>query len=294
MRLTPVYALIFGFLLSTTAAAAEFQVQGLKTPESFIVDPQSGEYYLSNVNGQPLEKDNNGFITRLDPQGKVLKLRFIDQSIPGVTLNAPKGLAIIGNALYATDIDTVRAFDKKTGKPLRTIDVSAFGPKFLNDLVADGQGNLYVSDMTAQMILRIDTAGDVVALIALDPDKGGPNGLVIHPKTGHLLVAMGDSGQIAEVTPESKLRTYVKHPDWKNLDGLAAEPDGTLYVSSFTGGKVYRIGPDLKVTVFREGLRTPADIGLDLKNRLLLIPSFEGNQARAVTLETKAAPKPKS
>ena len=68
------------------------------------------------------------------------------------------------------------------------------------------------------------------------------------------------------------------------LDGADFDADGNLYFSAYAEGKIYRTGADGNVTVFREGLVTPADINIDRTKRLLLIPSFDGNAAYAVPL----------
>ena len=54
-----------------TIPAAASQVDGLQTPQSFLADPSGEFYFISNINGEADAKDNNGFITRLDKDGKI-------------------------------------------------------------------------------------------------------------------------------------------------------------------------------------------------------------------------------
>src|SRR6185503_17238205 len=63
---------------------------GINTPESALWDREGDQYLVSNINGTPLAKDNNGFISRISPDGKVTELRWIAAGTKGVTLNAPK------------------------------------------------------------------------------------------------------------------------------------------------------------------------------------------------------------
>src|SRR2546427_13055522 len=93
----PILAAVLFSILSGGVALA-LQVTGLRNPASFIVDPTTGNYFISNENGQPTERDNNGFITKLDPDGKISQLKFIEGGADGDTLHAPRGLAIIGRA----------------------------------------------------------------------------------------------------------------------------------------------------------------------------------------------------
>ena len=278
------------FLMVTDAPA--FDVAGLATPESFIVDPETGEYYISNINGPPTEKDNNGFISKLDPSGKVVALKFVEGGRGGATLHAPKGLDVIGDVLYASDIDAVRGFDKKTGKPLHTIDLSGMSALFLNDLTHDEQGILYVSDTTifvnprmAGAIFKIDTRNRHKASVFVrSPELFGPNGLVVHSRTQRLLADTWDAGRIVEIEPDGRIHTVVEHGPWKNLDGLDYDLAGNLYVSSFTGGKIYKVATDLTVSVLRSGLNAPADINVDRKGNRILVPSFNGNSATTISI----------
>src|SRR5256886_1138508 len=44
-------------------------VEGFLTPESVLHDPAQDIYFVSNINGGPTAKDNNGFISRVRPDG---------------------------------------------------------------------------------------------------------------------------------------------------------------------------------------------------------------------------------
>jgi sugar lactone lactonase YvrE len=268
-----------------------FEVTGLATPESFIVDPETGEYYISNINGEPTGRDNNGFITKLDKTGKVVALKFIEGGKRGVTLDAPKGLDVIGDSLYVTDVDVVHVFNKGTGNLIGGIEFRSFGARFLNDLTHDDQGNLYVSDTAVFVdpkapgtIFGIDTKNQHKASVLVrDAALGAPNGLAIHPKTKRLLANTWGEGRIVEITPEGRIKAFAQDPAWKDLDGLDYDNAGNLYISSFTGGIIYRISSDMIVSIVKSGLTTPADVNMDRKNNLLLIPSFNGHTAMTLS-----------
>lgn len=86
--------------------------------------------------------------------GKVLSIAPLPSSLPtakwiaggqnGVTLHAPKGLAIAGDVLYVADVTTVRKFDRRTGAPLG--DIAVPGSTYLNGLAVAPGGKIYVSD----------------------------------------------------------------------------------------------------------------------------------------------------
>ncbi len=284
-------------LLCLARAAWAFEVSGLSTPESVLVDPKTGLYYISNIAGAPAERDNHGFITQLDKTGEITALRFIAGGTVGaggkeVSLHAPKGLAIIGNVLYVSDIDRVLGFDKTTGAPLHEIDLKGLGALFLNDLVPDDQGNLYVSDTATFIdpkalgaIFKIETrnrhrASVYVRELAL----GSPNGLMIHPKTKRLLANTWGAGQILEVGHDRRIKVFAQDTTWKDLDGMDHDGVGNIYVSSFTGGGIYKIDPNLKISLVKSGWTTPADIHVDRQAHLILIPSFNGNSVTTIAI----------
>ena len=79
---------------TTSSAAAPQPItisQNLQTPESVLYDAQQDVYFISNINGQPLAVDNNGYISRVNPDTLQMDAKWIEGGKPGVTLNAPKG-----------------------------------------------------------------------------------------------------------------------------------------------------------------------------------------------------------
>jgi outer membrane protein assembly factor BamB len=264
-------------IIGTCSAAAAFEVKGLSVPESFIVDYSTGRYFISNVNGGPTEKNGAGFITRLNPDGSVAELKFIEGGKNKVTLNAPKGLLLLGENLYASDIDHVRGFNKSTGRPTADFNLTSLAPQFLNDLAADSQGRIYVTDMGTDRIFRIDPASGKANVFAEGAELGSPNGLVFLPQGRFFLVTWG-TGRLYSVSLKGGLKPASREM-FANLDGVDFDDEGNIFFSSFTGGKIYRLSPRGEIKTVSHGLVTPADISLDRKKRLILVPSFNGNRA---------------
>ena len=153
----------------STPSATGFDVTGLSHPVCFIVDPGTGDYFIANVNGAPAARDNNGFITKLDPRGHVIALKFIGPS-KASSLHAPKGLAIVGKTLYVLDLDHVRGYDTERGGLVLDIDMAPYKATFLNDLTRDAEGNLYLSDSQSNFVARIEPEhGHRVTILARGP-----------------------------------------------------------------------------------------------------------------------------
>lgn len=176
------------FSAATTAHALARHiatVHGLRTPESARWDPEIGVWFVSNINGSGLAKDGNGYISRLTSDGTVDSLKFVASGRNGVTLHAPKGIAIVGDTLWVADIDVVRGFNRRTGEPVADIRVP--GAKLLNDITV-GPAGIYITDTGVGLgadstivhpgpdrVFRI--AGRKVTTALTFPGQPGPNGI---------------------------------------------------------------------------------------------------------------------
>lgn len=291
-------AIVLAVLLCVGRVPAfAMQVLELRGPYSFVVDPTSKEYFISSINGDEDARDNNGFITKVDESGKVLHLKFIEGGRDGVTLHAPRGLAIVGQTLYVADLDHVRGFDKSTGKLLATLPLGSGAipqagySSQLMDIAYDGQDLLYVSDRTGQAIFRIDVAHNHhISTLVRDPELAGPAGLVVHPKGDRLVVVSWDKGKIIEVRLDGTLTELMSNGFFSarfgNLSGVDFDRWGNMYVSDFTRGKIWRMGPDRKLQVIAEYLPSPADIAIDRTNHVILVPYHYGDAAEVNGLES--------
>jgi len=252
----------------------------MKTPESALYDGERDVYVITNIDGGPAQKDDNGTIVTVSADGKAVTI-WIDGTSPDVKLDAPKGSAIVGGELWVTDIDVVRRFDRATGK--QAADIPIAGTTFLNDMVADGKGGAYVSDsgLDAKLeptetdaVYHIDKEGKITTVIK-DRMLGRPNGLVID-EAGTLWVVTFGTGEMFSLDTAGKKSASQKLPKGQ-LDGLVALPHGEFLVSSWEGKVVYRGKPGAWKELLT-GLESPADLGFDATRRRILVPLFTKNQ----------------
>lgn len=277
------------------------QVTGLESPHSFVGDPLAPHYFISNVNGEPDARDNNGFVTKLDRDGKVVNLKFIQGGVGNITLHAPKGLALVRETLYVADLDQLKGFDKVTGKQLAAVSIQPSTPGTrvsLVDVAAGPGGVLYVSDQAGNSIYRVEpAAGHRVSLLIHDDRLAGPAGLAVHPKTNHLIAVSWDKGKILEITPDGQLTELVSNgfftSRFQNLSGVDFDRWGNMYVSDFTKGKIWRMTRDNRFQVIAEYLPAPADIGIDRTGNLILVPYHYAHAAEINGLEAPSEGKPK-
>lgn len=275
------------------------QITGLESPNSFVGDESGQDFYISNINGAPEERDNNGFITKLDASGKILSLKFIQGGVANVLLHAPKGMALVGHTLYVADLDQLKGFDTTSGKPLMSVSfpVSPSGKHVsLTDVAAGPNGLLYASDQNANSIYRIDITSDHrVTLLIHDARLAGPSGIAVHPKTGHVIAVSWEEGKILEIAPDGRLTELESNGfftgRFQNLSGVDFDRWGNMYVSDFSKGKIWRITRDHRFQVIAEYLPTPADIGIDRTNNLILVPYYYDHAAEMNGLESPIAGK---
>jgi hypothetical protein len=289
-------------LVIVSPLGAQITVTELQSPYSFVNDPIEKGYFISSVNGEAETADNNGFITKLDPHGKLLNLKFIQGGKGDVILHAPKGMAVVEHVLYVADLNTLRGFDTTTGEPvlaltIRSSTASLLSQASLNDVTSDGKGHLYCSDQKANTIYRVDLAAQTISVLVTDPALAGPSGLVIHPKSGQIIAVSWNKGKISEVSPEGVVTELFSNgffsSRFQNLRGVDFDRWGNMYVSDFTTGKVWRMTWDKRFQVIAEFLPSPGDLSIDRANNLILVPFELAHAAEMNGLETPSSGKSK-
>ncbi len=258
-------------------------IEGFDLPESVRHHPESDLYFVSNTGEHPTRIDNNGFISRVRPDGTLEELRFIAGGVAGVTLNGPKGLRILGDTLWVADITVVRAFDANTGEALFNVDLEPLGAVFLNALDRGGDGAMYVTDSG----LRFDDAGqsehtgpdriyriapDRAASVALEsPALEAPNGIDWDERTGMFVVA-SRNGRSLWAWPLGMAEPVHLALGPSGYDGALSLPDGRVFASSWGAGDVQMLWSSGGLRPLISNLEQPADIGFDLNRNRLLIP----------------------
>src|SRR5262245_26300787 len=253
-------------------------VKDLQNPESARWDPDLSLWFVSNVNGDPSTKDNNGFISRIKADGSVDSLKFVAGGRGKVTLNAPKGMAIVGDTLWVADIDAVRGFNRKTGAPVASMPVR--GAKFLNDVTA-GPDGIYVTDTGVRFgaggamthpgpdaIVKI--AGRKVTTALKFHDKIGPNGIPWDSSASPLVVApLTDTTIVSWAAGDSAPQRVAATPG--AMDGIEALGGGRYLFTSWADSSLHLLA-DGKVTRIASDLPGPADIGFDRADGRVAVP----------------------
>lgn len=259
-------------------------VSGLLTPES-AVQAADGKIYVSEING--FGQDGDGQIRVID-HGK--------SSVLAQGLDDPKGLVIIGNDLYIADKSRVLriALNQVTASAEVFLAATDFPkvPQFLNDLSADANGNLYISDsgdilgtgkggaiykVTPQRKLSLLLDGNIDARIL------APNGLLADAKGEHLLLVDFTSGVLYNYNQVTQKLEELAN-GFGGGDGIVKQANGNIYVSDWKNGKVFRIDPQHKVNLIKEGYQSAADIALTQDDHHLLVPDMKAGKLEIIDL----------
>jgi hypothetical protein len=243
----------------------------LTTSESVCYNNQSTVLYVSCINGNPTDKDGNGFISQLSLTGEIIVLEWI------TGLNAPKGMGIYENKLYVTDIDRIVEIDHTTDKVMNEYPVE--GAEFLNDITIDENGFVYISDMSTAKIHRLKNG--IVETWMESEELIGTNGLFYEDKE----ILVGTRNGIFSIRIEDK-RLWHLIKDTGGIDGLEADEKGNYIISDWNG-KIQLVStknePLLLMNTTGQGINA-ADIEYITDRNMLLVPTFMDNRVMAYEL----------
>lgn len=262
-------------------------VTGFLTPESVLYDSIQDVYLVANVVGVETAKDNNGFISRVKPDGAVENLRFIEGGRNGAVLHSPHGMALRNDTLWVADLDAVRAFDSKSGAPLDSISLADSNAIFLNDIAVALTGALYITDTG----IRFDDVGNVLhpgpdrvfristdrkVTVAIKGDSlGWPNGIALDAiGKRFIIVSYGGKSVLAWKPGDKTAKTIATGAG--AYDGVEVV-GGKIILSSWGDSSVSQVEGNALVKLVA-GVPGPAGIGYDTRRNRVLVPVFEGNR----------------
>lgn len=261
-----------------------WETKGLAQPESVVVDPATGAIYVSNIVGAVMQKDGNGFIAKLNGDGKVVTRQWVKG------LDSPTGLALHDRTLYVADVDQLVEINAASGEIVKRYP--AKGATFLNDVAIDPDGTVYVSDTPSNTIWRLKD-GSFEPWLA-DDKLNGPNGLLVQ---GDMLV-VASLGKIPGVGQKQELaglslislkdQSVTKLGDGRpigNLDGLELLQPGVYLVTDWAAGALYRVDAKGKAQQLIDLNQGSADLTYLPDKKIVLIPMMLDNTLVAYRLD---------
>ncbi|NQZ91047.1 MAG: ATP/GTP-binding protein [Moritella sp.] len=263
---------------ATNAQQPQWTIDNLDQPESVVTSVDGQFIYISNINGQPMELNGQGYISIANIDGKMVDQHWLKG------LDAPKGLAVFGQYLYVADMQNLVEINTTTGKVENTY--KAPKAKMLNDVTASTDGSIYVSDLLEGTIYRLQNG-------QFEPwfkstALPHPNGL--YAQQGELLVGSWGKGMNSDFSTaelgsllrlnidEQQLSTVPTGYKLGNLDGVIVTADKSIYVSDWLSGELFKLqGKERKLVLsLKPGL---ADIGAN--KQYLFTPMMMDNEVNA-------------
>ena len=281
----PVVVLLLTLTLSNSAAAAPkllWEVKGLAQPESVVQDPATDSIYVSNIAGAIMQKDGNGFIAKLRPDGTFIAREWVKG------LNAPTGMALHERALYVADVDELVEINVASGEIVKRHE--AKGAIFLNDVAVDQDGTVYVSDTPTNTIWRLKD-GIFEPWLANDA-LNGPNGLLV--QGDKLIVASfgklpdqgaPELGGLVAVDLKDQSVSKLRGEPIGNLDGLQALEPGLYLVTDWAAGGLYRVDAKGKAERLIKLNKGSADFVYFPDKKTVLVPIMLSNALVAYALD---------
>ena len=253
--------------------------EGVATPESVYIDSPSGSIFVSMIAGMPGDRDGNGRIMKLAPDGKVVSASWV------TGLNAPKGLRSHNGTLWTADIDEVVGIDIASGKIASKLKID--GAQFLNDVAVGADGTIYVSDMLASKIYAVK---DGKASVFAEGDSVEyPNGLLVD---GNRLLVGGWGkpepdfstkvpGHLFALDLTTKNKTLITPKPLGNIDGLELDGRGGYIVTDYPKGLLLHVTAAGESKVLKEFKPGAADIAFVPAGNIAIVPHMNENTIAA-------------
>ncbi len=231
--------------------------QYLNMPESIIFDSDNERYLVSNY--------ATGSIVAIDESG--------NQEVFVQNMNATQGLCIVGSVVYVGCDSTVRGFSLNSGNQVMNLPV--YGVSNLNDVTADLDGNLYVSDVFGTKIIKVNTTEQTYSVFVHGSGIYRPNGLTFDSINNRILVcSYRENFPIQAIDLASSTVTLLMNTSLDYSDGICIDGTGNVYFTSWSTNSIYKVNRDF--TTSPEAIYTnpggPADISFDHINNRIAIP----------------------
>ncbi|MEQ1714552.1 MAG: hypothetical protein ABL907_00985 [Hyphomicrobium sp.] len=275
----------FGGATSVFAAPVQvWEAGGLAGPECALPDVKAGILYVSNVNGDPMGKDAKGYIAKVSLDGKK-----VETWVSG--LKAPKGLAISNGHMFVGDVDELVEIDVAAGKIVAKH--KAPGAGLLNDVAADGKGNVYVSDTGAGGVYKFSDGK--IEKWADDKVLAGANGLLVEGdnlivNTWGVLTGNGFEtsalGRVVSISlADKKITELDGGKPVGNLDGFASLGSGNYIISDWMAGKIFKFSTGGKTEPIIDLGKGNADLAYDPDSKIMYVPQMMTGKLHAIQLQ---------
>ena len=253
------FAAIIVFTL-TLSFKVQAQYNG---PESVEYHSPSRTYFVSNTTSK--------VINRVWPGGNISV--FVNTT--GLNNASPYGLEIVGDTLYACTGGRIRAYRLADSTQLFNINLNG---SFLNGITHDDNGNLYITDFSAQNIYRFNTQSRNFNIYASGIGST-PNGIIYDAYDGvnsRLVFAnWGANAAIKAINIADSSISTLTNTTLTNIDGICKGRNGMFYLASWSPDRITAYdstftGPPVTIST---NVANPADICYNFDGDTIAVPN---------------------
>jgi sugar lactone lactonase YvrE len=253
-------------------------------PESVAIGPD-GAWYVSAFG--KFGNGMDGAVYRVDPDKGT-------REVYATGLEDPCGALFVGSTLWVADRKGVYRVNRGKAELIYPAQTFPRQLHFLNDLAAGARGEIYVSDTgdsTAAghgAVFRLTPGSKPAVLPGSDTVRSQSSSNGLFRAGGDSLLIVGYHTGVLSVTDS--------RGGWRDLarglgspDGIDAAPAGGFYISDNIGGDLFLVErqPGAKPTKIASGLMAPADLLVDRKRGLLVVPENAGNRLTIYSVSAK-------
>jgi sugar lactone lactonase YvrE len=258
-------------LMCIACSLCMLQAQSFHSPESAAYDPVIKRLFISNY--------GDGTIMQIDSTG--------EQTIFQQGLTNCLGMILSDRILYVVDSPkTILGYDLCNGELRKKLTIEE--ARSLNDLTRDSSGSIYVTDISGNAIYKTDPDLQTYSWL-LTTRSNAPNGILYDPLNHRLLVCFFHEKAPLQLISLKDTSITMIQTEFDNLDGLAMDFQGNIYVSTWgagsfsagftTSGSIYRYDNQFTQAplLVSTGHHGPADIYFNPATSELVIPNLLDN-----------------
>ncbi|MDW3646567.1 MAG: SMP-30/gluconolactonase/LRE family protein [Bacteroidia bacterium] len=232
MRFLYLFILVSLFSCSPKPQIYEIAEEKDMIPEGIAIDPKSGKIYLSSVHKKK--------IGVFDPETSSFK-DFITSGQYGFKRGV--GMKVFDQMLFALGSDEesgkgasiLLVLELESGNLIDSFSLEDSTSHFLNDLVIDGQGKIYLTDTEGHGIYALNYPEGEIELFFQDESIRYPNGIALSEDASKLFIdSWSDGIRILDLESKEILNDQHTPTSEFGIDGLSYHA-GSLYAIHNSG-----------------------------------------------------------
>jgi hypothetical protein len=241
----------------------------LNGPDDIVFDAKYNRYLIGNWAGN--------MIVALDSNG--------NQTIFKTNIPYCHGMELYGDTLYAASTDKILGININNAQTVKNITVP--GSSRLGHITLDTLNNiLFVSDWNIKKIYKVNINTNTPTVL-VNSGIETPVGVLfdrIHNRI--ILLTFYSSTPIKAVDPSSGQVTNITSTGYNYLDAITKDMYGSIYVSSFTEGTVYRFDSifSSQPEIISSGHSGPSGFGYNNRDHILGVTNYNSNSYSLITL----------